>query len=93
MTIKNPIDGIKIGDKIKFKLSDTIGKILDINKSHIHDNGGLIKVQITQSKCFSSIGIVLYWYGKHCIIIKPTNLLCKCELDILMSKGCQCGGT
>ncbi len=96
MMMKNPIEGIKIGDEIKNKNTKERGIIVEIGKSVKDNDGGYIAVDLVRDKdSLARFSTRAYWYGINIIIIKTeqNNPICICELDVLMARGCQCGGT
>jgi len=83
----------------KFKVGDRIRR----KEGHRFSSGN--EAEITKITLDKSIGHRLYilnpssgekhsWLGKYCELIEKEEeqeKLCRCDLQVLMSQGCQCG--
>ena len=81
---------------VKFKIGD---KVRRIKGSCSPGEGVIIKIKqdyslnhiLTVQKTTGNKKKVI-WNGMFCEVIKDSASLCNCELDILMTVGCQCKG-
>ena len=93
---------LKVGDIVEYTGIDRFstlkgnatGKITSINRNIDQNKGGRIRITIIDHHRVK-VGTTVYWFGKNCRLIQKKeekqDELCNCSMQILMSKGCQCG--
>ena len=89
---------LNVGDKVHYKnFPNDNGVIINIDKEQYPSAGGYVTIERLDYKD-QPISVISHWLYKNCILVKEKketqdSNLCSCPIEILMGKGCSCGGS